>query len=153
MRGIPGVYFHSLVGTRNDIPGVHASGIARRINRHKYDLRELQDHVRITGSPQRRIHAAYRHLLATRIAQPAFHPDGLQQSLDLDQRGLITFTRTSPDGNQRILVAANVTPESKSLELRQHSEFRGARDLLSDSDGLASGARLKPYQVAWYATP
>ncbi len=153
MRGIPGVYFHSLVGTRNDVPGVRASGIARRINRHKYDLRELQDHLRITGTPQRRIYAAYRHLLATRIAQPAFHPDGLQQPLDLDPRGLITFIRTSPDGNQRILVAANVTPESKSLEIRQHGEFRGARDLLSGPDGQGSVARLEPYQVAWYAAP
>src|SRR5690606_37390874 len=33
MKGVPGVYFHSLVGTQNHTAGVDQSGIARRINR------------------------------------------------------------------------------------------------------------------------
>ena len=91
MRGIPGVYFHSLVGSHNDAAAARASGIARRINRHKYDLRELQQRLHTADSPQARIYTAYRRLIATRVAQPAFHPDGHLHPLSPDYRGAIAF--------------------------------------------------------------
>ena len=43
VRGIPAVYFHSLVGTQNDLQGVAASGQARRINRRRFTRAELDD--------------------------------------------------------------------------------------------------------------
>ncbi len=42
LRGIPGVYFHSLVGTPNDTQGVATTGRARSINRRKFGLGELR---------------------------------------------------------------------------------------------------------------
>ena len=41
LQGIPGVYFHSLVGSPNDRQAVETTGHARRINRHKYLRSEL----------------------------------------------------------------------------------------------------------------
>ena len=37
LQGIPGIYIHSLLGSRNDYYGKSISGIARRINREKLD--------------------------------------------------------------------------------------------------------------------
>ena len=42
VAGIPAVYFHSLVGTPNDVPGMQRTGRARTINRRKFDWDELQ---------------------------------------------------------------------------------------------------------------
>ncbi|MGZ3356615.1 MAG: sugar phosphorylase, partial [Isosphaeraceae bacterium] len=41
LRGIPAVYFHSLIGTANDSGAVTATGRARSINRRKYAADEL----------------------------------------------------------------------------------------------------------------
>src|SRR5690606_36235726 len=35
LAGVPGIYIHSLLGSRNDIEGMHATGRARSINRAK----------------------------------------------------------------------------------------------------------------------
>ena len=37
LQGVPGIYFHSLFGSRGDRAGAEASGIPRRINREKLD--------------------------------------------------------------------------------------------------------------------
>src|SRR5690606_9766952 len=36
LQGVPAVYFHSLVGTENDVEGARVYGTARRINRRRF---------------------------------------------------------------------------------------------------------------------
>ena len=70
LQGIPGIYFHSLVGSQNDHEGVRQSNQPRRINRHKYDLSVLQE--RLSNNPlQKQIFEGYQHLLRQRISQSA----------------------------------------------------------------------------------
>ncbi|MFW8188713.1 sugar phosphorylase, partial [Klebsiella pneumoniae] len=40
--GVPAIYIHSLLGSENDLDGMHQSGINRRINRKKLKLDELE---------------------------------------------------------------------------------------------------------------
>ena len=42
LMGIPGIYIHSLLGSRNDYDGVEASGRARSINREQLHIGRLQ---------------------------------------------------------------------------------------------------------------
>jgi hypothetical protein len=82
-RGIPAVYIHSLIATPNDTLGVETTGMTRSINRRRWDLRELE---RLVGDPRTatgQVFRAYRHLLALRRAQPAFHPDAPRRVLAL----------------------------------------------------------------------
>ncbi len=113
LRGMPAPYFHSLVGTRNDYAGVEATGQNRRINRHKYDLAELDAHLSDADTLQRRIYEGFRELLALRIQQPAFHPDALQEVIEADNDHVLAFQRTSLDGQQTVLVAVNFSGESQ----------------------------------------
>lgn len=119
LRGIPGVYFHSLVATPNDEQGVSASGRARSINRRKFGLDELRvilegkgDGPHLCAAPQgpfrqmgpvpfsRRVLSAYRHMLDVRTAQAAFHPDAAQETVDLGRRELVVFLRGKGDGSR-----------------------------------------------------
>ena len=129
LRGIPGVYFHSLVGTGNDHEGVRQTGHARRINRRKYQLDDLQQRLDDAGSLQQRIFAGYRHLLQRRIGQAAFHPDAAQRVWDTPDPALIAFARTGAD--QTILVAANLGDRPRQLHFRDYTRDRFDRDLLS----------------------
>jgi sucrose phosphorylase len=150
LRGIPGVYFHSLVGTSNDHSGVQASGQPRRINRRKFALAELADALSACGSIQQLVFQGYQHLLRTRAGQPAFHPDADQVVWDTSDPTVIAFSRTSPDGDQTILVIANLSDHEKQIRYSQHTEMRPSKDLLSGEPIGADGSvHLAPFQIVW----
>jgi glycosidase len=149
LRGIPAVYFHSLLGTPNDKRAVQRTGHSRAINRRKFTWAELQTLLRSTST--RRIWDEYRQLLSIRIQQPAFHPDASQQVLDCGNPSLVAFVRCSPTCHQKILVVANVSGQAQELNLNQHS-------VMANGDEMTSGAPcdqrngdfwLMPYQVMW----
>jgi len=151
LQGIPGIYFHSLVGTRNDTAGAERTGRARSINRRKFDLAELQTALQATDCAPAMVLAGYRRLLAARIAQPAFHPDAAQEVVRLDHPSLVGFLRKDLDGKQAILVLGNLGPQPQSVDVRTLLGTTPKADLLT---GQPVGDRvdLDPYQVAWIAT-
>jgi sucrose phosphorylase len=149
-RGIPGVYFHSLVGTRNDLQGVRLSGIARRINRRKFTWDELRQALQPGTSWPARVWAAYRHLLQVRIAHRAFHPDGEQRVLPVHDPGILAFVRTSPERDASILVAANVTDRACAVDELRHWTRRAHRELLGAAHVAHDTWTLPPYGVAWW---
>ena len=62
LQGVPGIYFHSLFGSRGDRAGAEASGIPRRINREKLDRARLEAELGEAGSLRGRV---WRGLKAT----------------------------------------------------------------------------------------
>ncbi|TWT89059.1 Sucrose phosphorylase [Pseudobythopirellula maris] len=155
LQGMPAVYFHSLVGTRNDNEGVAATGINRRINRHKYDRAELDAMLAAggpsgdSGSLQRKIHDGYKRLLAARTAEPVFHPDVPQHVCDPENQHLLTLERRTSDGSAALLVAVNFANDEQTAVLP--SRYRqGGTDLIS-GESIAASPRLTlaPGQVVW----
>ena len=130
LRGIPAVYFHSLVGTPNDAQGVQRSGRARTINRRKFDWHELQELLTPEQSVQRQVFESYCRMLAVRMGQSAFHPDADQEVLDVDNRSVIAFLRTSVDGCQQILVTANVADTTVSIRVPPSFAHSRANELI-----------------------
>jgi len=150
LRGIPGVYFHSLVGTPNDHAGVEASGHARRINRRKYTLRELSDTLSGEGSVQQLVFRGYQNLLRTRIRQPAFHPDAAQTVFETTDPAVVAFLRGEPESGQAILVAANFSDQPKRFQYSDHTQARYDKDLISGNPiGDHGVVDLEPYQTVW----
>lgn len=148
MRGMPAVYFHSLVGSPNDQAGVEESGQNRRINRHKYERQELESALSDPHGLQRRVFDGYQRLLKVRIQQPAFHPQAAQEILDLPGDGLLGFVRTAASG-ERIAIVANLTDEPRTVdgtlipaELR-YDEL--AQERLFSDDSVP----MRPFQVRW----
>lgn len=148
MAGVPAVYFHSLVGSPNDIAGVEASGIPRRINRHKYERAELEAALSETGSLQQLVADGYRHLLRVRKQQTQFHPNASQTVLELPTDGLLGFVRQHDD-QPALCVLANLSGETRSID---PADLPGQFDLdvLSD-ESLDQNApiAMAPYQVRW----
>ncbi len=148
MQGMPAVYFHSLVGSPNDLDGVAASGQNRRINRHKYRSTELEAVLSSPDSLQRRIFDGYRKLLLVRKSQPAFHPDAAQRVLDLPGNGVLGFVRESSSG-QRLAVLANLGDEPCVIDCSDlEADLRN--DILAQ-ETISSGVAIpmRPFQVRW----
>ncbi len=105
LRGIPAVYFHSLVGTPNDLEGVRQSGQPRRINRHKYDWDELERALESDNAAQGWLFRQYRHMLQVRRSQPAFHPDAGQRVVELASPAVLAVVRGEETGSPVCLLA------------------------------------------------
>jgi sucrose phosphorylase len=149
LRGIPGIYFHSLVGTLNDTRAASTSGIARRINRRKFRRDQLEADLSRSDSRQRTIWDAYRHLLQVRRVQRAFHPEGGQQVYCLSDAAVLAYLRTAPDQQQHILVVANLSGRCRTVDLARTGLVLPTWDLLSAVRVESDPVTLAPYQVMW----
>ena len=131
--GVPGIYFHSLFGSRNDRAGAEASGIPRRINRQKLPRTELETGLVQPESVRSRVFAGLRALLERRRTSRAFAPGAKQRLLELDPR-VFALGRETQDRAARMLCLQNVSNESVTL--------RAGNELSQDRT-------LGPYEVYW----
>lgn len=152
LEGIPGIYIHSLVGTRNDYDRVENTGHHRGINRHQWDYDTLADLLEQQDSSHSQVFRRIKGLLAVRRRQAAFHPNATQFTLHLGN-GLFGFWRQSMDRRQSVFCVSNVTAQVQplALEVINLIDTEEWVDLIS---GGASVSRhqvmeLRPYQTVW----
>lgn len=148
MQGVPAIYFHSLVGSPNDQAGVEQSGQNRRINRHKYERRELDAALAEIPSLQRRIYDGIRKLLEVRCAQAAFHPSAQQSVLDLPGDGLLGFIRTTQAG-ESIAVLANLSDQPRLVESSMVPSELRFDELAQERLFAEPPIPMRPFQVRW----
>jgi sucrose phosphorylase len=152
LRGVPGIYLHSLFGSKNWHEGVQQTGRNRSINREKIQRARLERELADEGSLRLRVFNAYSRLLEVRRNEPAFHPNGLQTVLALHP-SIFAIRRSTVDGGSSVLCLHNVSNKNIRLSV-SWSEIRAERvtDLLSLSDHPCSAGlvlELTPYQVLW----
>jgi sucrose phosphorylase len=145
LAGIPAVYIHSLLGSRNNVEGMLATGHNRTINRAKLHEAVIEEQLDNPRSFRAQVFNAYVHLLKRRTASPAFHPHGSQRALELNEGRVFAVERTSPDGSERILAVFNVTPEVQMVQLSGPSYA----DILAGEVCAGKTLTLAPYQVRW----
>jgi len=156
LSGVPGIYVHSLFGSRNCHACRTETGRARSINREKFQRAALEALLTDPASHQRRVFDGYRHMLRLRRSQPAFDPRGSQQAL-YGPSAVFALLRTPPDSNEPLLCLVNVSCEPLHLHVDlagvASPQVDGWRDLITgDVQSGAMGATpldLAPYQVMW----
>jgi sucrose phosphorylase len=154
LRGIPAVYFHSLIGTANDHDGVARTGRVRSINRRKFTMAELQQ-ILEPPSMAKCVFDEHQRLISVRRRQPAFHPDSPQRAVNLSDKSLIAFLRGAAACGQTLLVIANLSEVPISVDVRTHGWSVFEADLIAQPRRHVAGSHcegdvaLLPYQVAW----
>ena len=114
LRGIPGIYFNSLIAARNNRGGVEFTGQARTINREKWQEEQVDQALNSEGSTASRVFNACKRMFRVRSVHPAFHPDGAQAILDLGE-SVFVVVRTSPDDSQTVVAVHNFTPDEQQI--------------------------------------
>lgn len=158
LAGVPGIYLHSLLGSRSDHEGVKLTGRYRSINREKLRRSNVEAELRDPSSLRGKIFRGFRHLLNIRRSEKAFHPCGGQKVLELCD-AVFALVRTSPDQREQVTVLINVSGSGQEVKLgaKHGAALPGdAVDLVSGSRISGRGdtpvLRLKPYQVMWIKT-
>lgn len=136
LPGVPGIYVHSLFGSRGWPEGVSLTGANRTINRAKLDRDTLLDELADPTGRRARVLHAYRRLLTVRSSRAAFDPRAESRVVDLGP-GLFSLERGG--GSERVLCVHNVTGGTRPLPV-------GVRfDLLTD----AEVAEVPPWGTVW----
>jgi len=154
LQGVPGLYFHSLFGSRGDQVGADASGIPRRINRQKLDRARLEEELADPGSVRAQVLRGLLRLLAVRRAQQAFGPRSAQRIPALDAR-VFAVLREPPEAGEPVLCLHSVSADSVSVPLPRGERFRGGcwTDLTAGENPVpaAEGAALTlgPHEFRW----
>lgn len=98
--------------------------------------------------------------LKLRAQHRAFHPDGAQRLLDLED-GLFGIERIAIDGNEKLASISNLTCEPKRLkpdhilpDWRERSQGSGSfQDLLTAAERTSDTLELGPYESVWLTSP
>jgi len=153
--GVPGIYFHSLFGSRSWRAGVDLTGRKRTINRQKFDLSLFESELIKESSLRQLVFSRYAQLLQARAASPAFHPHGQQQVLDGGE-AIFALLRLSPDGNQWVLCLHNISdqPQSVAINLNEilNSSSGRVRNIITNHptyNDPKGKLMLQPYETLW----
>jgi glycosidase len=156
IEGVPGIYFHSLIGARNCSPCYQQTGRARSINRQKLTLEELNSQLNSPDGHPKLVFEGYLHLLNQRRRCAAFHPQASQTILSIDRR-VFSVLRTSQEGSAAVLCLINVSEAAVTINLQRAQKplprSNEWADLISDRvhrfpKGEIS-LKLEPYQSMW----
>jgi len=144
LAGVPGIYFHSLFGSRGWMDGVKQTGRNRTINRQKCRLDQLQGDLEDGNSLRAKVFGRYRQLLTARRRSPAFHPHGDQKVQDIHP-SVFAIERISPDETSHTLCLHNVG----GRQIAFGTNYTSGMDLLTGEPVQLQEVFLEPYQVLW----
>lgn len=152
LEGIPGIYIHSLLGTRNDYKRAENCGHNRAINRHQWNFEILETQLADYQSPHYQVFHQVLELLKIRSNQPAFHPNATQFTLHLGSK-LFGFWRQSLNREQSIFSISNISAEPQQLTLSDINLIDNetwydliSGDSFSDAEPVIT---IVPYQTLW----
>lgn len=145
LPGVPAIYIHSLLGSRNWDEGVRLTGRARSINRAKLDMDDLVSQIENPETFRSRVFSAYRAMIAVRGAQPAFHPKAEFDVLEVDRR---VFAIARHGGGQRLIALTNIASDDVTVDVGALAAGP-TRDLISQRVFAPGAVTMKPYDVLW----
>ncbi len=153
IRGVPGIYFHSLVGSRGWSEGVKLTGQNRTINRKKFQWQDLISAISDPNTRQARVFFRIRHFLKIRQRHAAFDPHSLQQVVKCAPE-IFCVLRSSVDGSDHVLCLQNISGHQVSLK-----DFQLPTEILPNPRNLINGKfvgreglmEIEPYQTIWLA--
>ncbi len=155
LQGVPGIYFHSLFGSRGWPEGVQLSGRNRSINRQKLAIAEIELDLNNPTSLRSRVFGRLSRLLRARVTHAAFQPYGEQRVLDFGPQ-VFGLLRGAPDATGQVLCLQSVSSQPVMVNLPGEVSTRDntATDLIGGnrlSIGTDQPIRLAPYQTLWLA--
>ena len=147
MPGVPGIYFHSLFGSRNYLDGVKMTGINRSINREKFNAAWLESQLLEESTLPRRVFLAYKRLLSVRINENAFDPFGPFFFHDLHPK-LFCIHNESRELDNHILAVHNFSGEPVAFTLPDFVRLP-ATESIANVPVPAHDVTIEDYGVMW----
>ena len=155
LQGVPGIYLHGLLGSKNDAEAVIEDEQTRSINRKSLNKTELIRALLDPATTTYKVSYKLAGLIMSRSHRKAFHPNAKQRIIEAEEC-FFTVLRTSNDSMEHILAIINVTNKNQRFNFEQinlpvssdkwkdiisKKEFNTANDIIS--------LELEPYDIFW----
>ncbi len=155
LMGVPGIYFHGFLGSKNDAELVLEEKQTRSINRKNIKKDEL---IHSLENPQSTTYHVTRRmidLIRKRTRERSFHPNSPQRILNLGD-AYFSVLRSAVDRDEHILAIINITSKKHRLKINLQKlgvKINSWYDLITEKthqaeDGVLT-LTLKPYQIFW----
>ncbi len=153
LKGVPGVYLHGLLGSKNDIEAVLEGQESRSINRKNLNKTELVQMLEDPETTTHKVSSRLTRMIKIRTREKVFHPNAAQKVLDASSK---FFSVVRSNEGEYIIAIANVASEEQifELDLREVGlKCRSWHNILWDQDFKAENNKLSltigPYDVKW----
>jgi sucrose phosphorylase len=146
LPGMPGIYFHSLFGSRSWPEGVAETGAPRTINREKLERDELERTLDEPDTFRHTVFHGHRRLLSIRAGHAAFDPNAQTEILDLDPA---VFAIRRWWGADVVTCLHNVSSEPVAIS---DIGFDRGTDLIADAP-VETTLELDAYATLWIVEP
>jgi glycosidase len=159
LAGVPGIYIHSLFGSRNCQRCLQETSQPRSLNREKFQLAAIRQELDNPETLKAIVFSGYRHLLNVYKQQFVAHPGMRQRALRLGSN-VFALLRSAEDGHA-VLCITNVRPAPAGVEIKlsahrlpQHVAYEDALTGETMSvQGDTLHCALGPYRTRWIVLP
>lgn len=148
LAGVPGIYFHNLLGSLSDHDGLAGKDVTqtefkRVLNRKRLEVSDVEARLADPESRDARVFAGYARRLKAWRANPAFAPTAPQRILRLDERVLAVLR------GDRVFCLHNFSNDAVPISLPTRARLTN----LLDGTFVDGGAvQLPPWGMAWLAS-
>lgn len=146
LPGVPAVYIHSILGSRNWYEGVKQTGRARSINREKLGIEEVEKALAARDHFRSSVFFPFRHMLGVRRNQPAFHPNASFKIMDL-YKELFVIRREC--ATQVIIGFHNVSSKPVPVSLSDIEKAARFINIIEGTSLSAETVTIEPYSFFW----
>ncbi|GGF30503.1 sucrose phosphorylase [Halobacillus andaensis] len=116
--GVPAIYYHSLLGSKNDRNGYEVSGIPRRINREKLEFDRIKQELH-ENERRSAIFHGLKEMINLRQQESAFSPYAVQEVMEIDPR-IFALKRVNDRTGDEVFFAVNTSRDDVSFDLPYH---------------------------------
>ena len=146
LPGVPAIYIHSILGSKNWLEGVRQTQRQRAVNREKLQVDEVLSQLKDPETFRSRIFYPFIHMIKTRKKQPAFHPKADFELHHIDPKVFVVVRRSKA---QTIYTVTNVSSSRVNVSLSDAKAPSLMKDLISGDDFRTEAITLAPYQFLW----
>ncbi len=153
--GVPGIYLHGLLGSKNDADAVLEEMQTRSINRKTISKSDL---IKMLENKQKSTSMIFHQLvemIKKRVKEKAFHPNSSQKVLNISE-SFFALLRTTSDNKEAILCITNVTTKPQFFSVDTEGiglHYKTYRDIIKDKRFDTSNGKLsftmEPYGIYW----
>ncbi len=147
MRGVPGIYIHSLLGSTNWEEGVETLGQNRSINREALQWTTLKKELEDTQSDRSKILSRFSHLLKVRSKEVLFDPKSSQQTIK-SSPSLLILRRFNESEELFCLINFSSERENVTLPVTLKRSGKGT-ELISNQSIDPSDVKIPAFGVMW----
>jgi sucrose phosphorylase len=155
LQGMPGLYFHSLFGSRGWPEGARRTGRPRSVNREKMNWASLTAELEDPETMRSQIFSGLGNLLRARRQSRGFAPRAEQRILK-GNPAILTLLRSSADGDEKVLCMHNCSASPQTLARDAARAWAHSVEPPLDLVGgvpvgwpPSGDLTLRPYQTMW----